>query len=301
MIDLGVMKQWLTGNKEDLAAVGTISGIIAGPLITLIKEAIGFFNDRSWEKKTDKNVALIGQSLRDLHDAQQYGVLQNGDILKPFYKTLEERIQQAAGELEQQRQRLVRQMNARLEEPTGVRRWFLLFRPHGFSGWVVHATFYAFAVTITTGLVFFLHVNIDNMRMHQGNFFDVLFGVVFFVIYGAFALLPRAVSLKQRRCWIACRGREDPNSDLAWWRKLILAFAINKTGAWIERVFCFFCAFAAVYTPYLSVTQSPMNASAPDTLGRLLLISLDSLFFLWLAWLLWYDVLLGRALDRCRS
>ena len=291
---LRLLTDWLSGNKD---WIGTVFGILAGPVVTLLKAAIGVLNDRSWDRKSSKNSKRIAQSIRELHEIENpIGGLQSF-ALEPYRLGLQERIEVALRELQLGRDRAAARARAQLEEPAGIRRWLLLFRPHGFIGWMVHSAFYALLLAILGTWVGFGYITVDNIRMHQADFSDLAIVLTIPLMFCGLAVLPHSIALKRKRLMILLGDRPNPNSDLSWWQRLFLIFKAPRIGISIERFFsyCFFAEF--LMSPF--VIRGTLRDTRQSGLGAdesYFPVFFTIGFFGFLAFFLWYDVLLRRAL-----
>jgi hypothetical protein len=285
MIDTSPIQQFYKENKDWIAAVGTVGGFLA----TFSKTVFGFLNDVSWNRRTDKNVKLVGQLIHDIHQAESApGGLQS-QSLEPYLALLRVRLDKLLIQLQSARQRVQERALARYYDPSGVRRWLLLYRPFGIRAWIVHSCFYAALL-----LLVIVPIGMTKATLRDPNGPDWPTIAILTGIYCILPLLPRSVALNARRFAISSRGESDPNRALAPWRKLLLFFRSRGVTAWIEHILFYLFLVDILSIPFWF---APAVYRGSTALQSVLVTTFCEAFIGLIAWLFWQDVLLRRSIS----
>ena len=286
------LKQMLAGNKDFIGTFAALCGLVAGPLLTLLKSSLGVLNDRSWERKSSKSAEKIAQCLKDLHDADTPNPQVPSETIEPYRVMLRERLQSALDQLRLVRERQQRRAQAMWEKPTGIHRWLLLFRPFGLAGWLIQSSFYALLIVSLIMLAVVICLPFTAKFRYGTSPVDWIILPFIFLIWGLWPLLPRSVALRRKEFMILSQGRPDANADLSPWSRRLLLFKSPSTKASVERGFAYFCVVECLASP--AVARSEAGA-APVSYP---IYFATAGLFAALAALLWYDVLLRRGMSR---
>ncbi len=245
------MRSFFLGFIDDFAAhvtfVSALIGIVAalaGPIWNLLKEAARSLKDRSWDQRAIKNTALITQCIRDLQEAERPNGSVDAKALEPYSAVLKERLESALQQLRRLQERLAAQANRqavrvrrRFEEPAGLRRRLLWYRPYGFAAWILHSSFYGFLCMGVASVVQAIH-----HYNHDPDASEIAaIAAIYLLVYAGLALLPRAVALRNKRLLVLGKDQINPNRDLNWGRRLFLIFRAPDRVAAVERFFCYTC------------------------------------------------------------
>jgi len=165
--------------------------------------------------------------------------------LESYKLEVEEALQAKLRILEAIRAQRQRRAVSRNEEPKGIGRWLLLYRPESFDGLVIQLVYYitAFAAleSAVVGVVDFS--DLDS---------TVPVFLVLILLCVAAALYARSISLRMKRLGNAIRlgTIRSPNSDLGWLRRNLLIFK-RGDGLGGRRFWYYVLLFLGVFGPFI--------------------------------------------------
>ena len=278
----GLIKNWIT-------IFAGLSGI-AGFSFSLIRSGIGYLNDRSWVQLASRNTDVAAQCIRDLNEAELRISHVETPELHLYSEVLTKRLELALQQLERLEQSKAAQARKRFEEPKGIVRCVLLYRPDGIAAWILHSLFYGILCLIAAVVVNAIRIN------REDNF---IASAIFVGFVGALALVPRSVALRRKRFVILGKDQPDPNRDLNWRQVVILAFRVSDMPSRIERFLYYLCLLFAFlglldYLRMVANLENFKDLFINENYERLIGLLLLTL----LGWMLRYDVLLRRALAK---
>lgn len=287
------LKHWLSGNKEWIAALSGLAGFLAGPVVSFAKTIVGYLTDRSWSQKRTKNAQIVARCIRDLNEREKLPPYLNAEILNPYSRALAERLEAALQQLESADGRTAARECAKFEEPQGIRRGLLLFRPYGLTGWMLHSFFYGSVIAVAAFVVTVIHFAVDNVRNHVAVASDIAFVVILPAAYGAFALFPRSVALKRKKLSILQHRQPDVPDGASAIKRLLLAFPAPGRLAKFEKGIYYFCWMEMIVFPFAA---KDMIGESPLTISVAVSLVFTFMVFALVAFLTGYDVYLRRRL-----
>jgi hypothetical protein len=276
------MHDWLSRSQELNAAV---SGILAGPIVTVLKAAVVYLNGRSWDQRAIRNTTLIAQCIRDLQRAEKTAGGVDIQTLEPYSAVLKERLECALQQLQRVQKKRAVHAGGKFEEPTGIQRWLLWYRPYGSAAWILHWSFYGFLLWASGFLV------AHTIRNHQPV--DLAVTGIAILIYGLLALWLHSVALRCRRLTALGKNQLNVNHDLSWARRLFLMFEPPGKAAAVEQILCYFFWLQVLYG--LWMTKDAIKKGEISELAVTIIIAIL------LSWILSYDVWLRRAFARLNT
>jgi len=286
------IEKWLYEHQILVAALAAFSGFVAGPVVTFFRATVGYLNDRSWDHVASKNTTLIAECIRDLQEAEKPATGVWAQALELYSAVLKERLECATQQLQrlQKRQaahseRQAVQARRRLEEPRGMHKWLLLFRPYGPGAVVLHSLFYGI-------LCMNLAIFVQAIRIHKPEHFAFSATVIF--VASGLALLPRSIALRRKRLMILKGDQPESSRDHTCQHTLTLIFQAPDKASRIEQILCCLCLVAVLLGIGVGVSllKNPnSNVHFYEVIAFLTLFILPS-------WMLGYDVLLRRGLAK---
>jgi hypothetical protein len=179
--------------------------------------------------KTATEIATLLGRLIDLEDQKTVPA----SNLEAYKLEVEEALRAKLRLLDAVRTKRQQRARSRNEEPKGIGRWLLLYRPESFDGLFVQLTYYIAAffvldiailgVAAFTGLDIAIEGVATFPDLDRGTILALLIVVLLCV---ATALYARNISLRMKRLGNAIRlgTMRSPNSDLGWLRRNLLIF-----------------------------------------------------------------------------
>jgi hypothetical protein len=289
-----------------------VSSFLAGHAVNLSRGVVGYLNDRRWNEMAIKNTALAAQCIRDLREAEKPSSGAAAQALEPYSVVLNERLKYALLQLQRVQERRAAQARKQFEEPAGIRRWLLLYRPYGYAARILHSSFYGILCVNATVIVLAIHAE-RRYALAAAIFVPLCFGG---------ALWARSLALRCKRLMVLGKGQPNPNRDLNWAGKLFLMFRLPGRADALERFFSYLCWAGVFYGVYVLIRDpkfydfgvqigSALRGSArfsairaiidDENFSDILAEVFGVMFFTLLGWMLSCDILLRRALARLNT
>jgi hypothetical protein len=211
---IDVAKTW----QSEVSLAATVIGL-AGGVLTLGRAASAALTDRSLERSIRRHTEVIQTSLASLRQLQEAKETNQQVSLDSYHAQLVDDLSAAATGLERDRARVQRRSARSLEEPTGLWKWLLLYRPEGVAGWIVHSFFYG--VIFLNSEILYRWIRFGDM---PGQALTTSIRGLAANLLLAFYVWHVAVMHKHAAVLARQRHESNPNSDLAWWEKVLLWF-----------------------------------------------------------------------------
>jgi hypothetical protein len=217
--------------KHLQAYVPTAAALVglAGGVLALGKTVRGALTDRSLGNDIRRHMQNIHETLARLRRSDEMKEAVSPLSVDSYRAQLLDDLKAESRSLERARAGLVERKGRRLQEPIGVRKWLLWFRPEGIAGWFVQSLFY--------GLIFIAAFLAVHLAFNER---DILTGVGVVIEYLIFAGYVGSVATIHRHTKVLALRLEvpNPNLDLPWWKKLLQLFSLPPGGeespAWEE-------------------------------------------------------------------
>ncbi len=225
--------------------LGTVGGSVAAAFGAL-KFAVPYVLDQTLNRKAAKTATEIDTLLGRLINLEdQKGGMQALN-LESYKLEVQENIQAKLRLLDAIRAKRQQRALSRNEEPKGVGRWLLFYRPDGFDGLLVQLTYYIAAFTA-------LDIAIVGVAMFPDlDRGAIVVVVVVALLVAAVALYARSVSLRMKSVGNKMRleGIGNPNNDLGWLRRNLLILK-RADDLWGQRFWYYVLLFIAVSGPFI--------------------------------------------------
>lgn len=248
-------------NTGDLELLTKIGGI-AGAAFAALKVSITYAVDQTLNRKAAKTVDEIDAFLGRLVKLEDEKAIIQTPTLEEYKLQVEEDLQARLRTLEAIRAQKRRRAVRRNEEPKGIQRWLLLYRPEGFDGLIIQSLYYVFSLAI---VLLVIEVPIVLVVRHLEGWVIVP-GILVYVLI---ALYLRSVSLRLKSVGNAVRLKpiKHPNSDIGWLRRNLLILK-KGDGLWALRVLYYIFLVEPVYiwSQLSDVSQRPPFLSRSLTL-----------------------------------
>jgi hypothetical protein len=244
--------------KDQLELVAKAVGIGA-PAFAALKGLIIYALDHSMDRKSSKIVEEIDAYLTRLTKLEsEKAILQTPEVEQYKLQVMED-LQIKLRTLDSIRARKRRRELERNEEPTGFRKWLLLYRPEGFDGWIIHSLFYTF-VFVTVSLI--VEASVFALLEHNATMLILL---PISLLYVGLALYFRGISLRMKSAGnvVRLRSIQNPNSDLSWIRRTLLIFKKGDRGWGLRLLYYLFRIEGLVVLAYPRFLNSPPGESPP--------------------------------------
>jgi hypothetical protein len=276
---LSVTKEQLEMTAEAMA--------IAGPLATATRELFFAARDRSLARKARKAVEEIGVTVERMEKLANLKATTNVDLQEYRLQSADD-LHRLVAELGFVRTKIRDREARKNAEPTGLRRWFLWYRPEGFDAWTLQTLFYAGLIgSCAAGLLMLLYNKSDESTP--------LLLVKIAALSVPFLLYFRSLSLRLKR--IAVTKRSNPrgdfgNRDIPRLKRYLLLFKPRGVRAVILH------ALYYIFAPYFAVVPVLILISERwEPWVLLVIVAIEAWGALTLR-ILWVDALLSRSLDR---
>jgi hypothetical protein len=218
---------------------------IAASVVTALKLSIDYAIDHTLKRKTAKTVNEIDALLGRLDKFQDGKPIIQTPNLERYKILVEEDLQARLRTLETINAQKQRRAVRRNEEPKGIYRWLLLYRPEGFDGLMVQFIYYAASVYVVLWLVVVVRTSVQKWNADSAIILVV--GLVFPML----ALYARSVSLRMKSVGNALRLKaiKHPNNDIGWLRRNLLILK-KGDGLWGLRLLYYLFLVEVVFAPF---------------------------------------------------
>lgn len=212
--------------------MAAITAVLGGS-VTLVKSAYLWHADHSIDRRLKHAVDDISTALTRIHELEAMSI--SGPEIQLYREHLQEDLLAATKWLESARERKRIASVKKATESVGWRRQLLLYRPSGFSGWLIHTMFYCM-VAFSIAIVF---ESLKEIRSSPDDAWYAFIAAPFVLL----ALYFRSVSHRMQHNAFsgATPGKAALNSDINWFRRLFLFFRPRGFGAYFVH-FCFYMA-----------------------------------------------------------
>lgn len=236
-------------------------------MFTAARATITYVDDRTISRRAAKTSDQIGALLIRLGKLQSERMMTQTARLQQYKLQLEEDLDSKLKALEDIRAQKQARALKRNEEPKGINRWLLLYRPEGLDGFIVQFFYYVFAMTAVFLVVGF------PFAVAAVREWDVSFLLIGAAVYAGLALYPRSISLRMKSVGnaVRLRGLPKPNSDINWLRRNLLLLRKGDGMSGLRFLYYLFL-FEAAFLPYM-MRSSPV--SSPRSLSRMEMMSMD--------------------------
>ena len=227
-------------SSSNLELLGTVGGIV-GAAFGALKLAIPYVLDRTSNRRAAKTATEIATLLGRLIDLEDQKTVPASN-LEAYKLEVEAALQAKLRLLDTIRTKRQQRARSRNEEPKGIGRWLLLYRPESFDGLVIQLVYYitAFAALDCAGLGIVDFSDFDSPVPALGL-------LVLMLLCVAAALYARSISLRMKHLGNAIRlgTMRSPNSDLGWLRRNLLIFK-RRDDLWGRRIWYYVILLIAV-------------------------------------------------------
>lgn len=283
-------------NTSELELLSKIAGL-AGSAVTTVKVFTGYAIDQSLNRRVTKTTDEIDALLGRLAKLEREQATAQTANLAQYKLQVEEDLQSKLRALERIRAQKHGRAIRRNEEPKGIQRWLLVYRPEGFNGLIIQTLYYAFCLVVILGVII---IPIELLwSQNQEGLLGIILGPFVAISYGLIALYLRSISLRQKSVGNAVRldPSKHPNRDLGWLRRNLLIFKKGDGFSGLRALY-YFLLFMALYLPIISWV---FRIHAPSTaFQRIFYQSQVGQVGLWvpIVYLLFAEILKSDALSR---
>jgi len=209
---------------------------LAGSAIAVSKVAYSYVNDFTFKRKIAKAAADIDSMLPQLAK-MKCDPWQQDPVLESYAQHLEEELQCNLKRLMDLKAESQRRAARRNEEPQGVRRWLLLYRPEGGEGLIMQGFFYISLITMLLMIAFLPIAGLYS-----------IFILPFLVLVVGSGLFERAIALRMKRVGNAVRLKHvaHPNCDLKGFYRVFALYSW-RDGQWFSRGAFYLFVMGVVY------------------------------------------------------
>jgi hypothetical protein len=210
----------------DLESLTKIAGL-AGSAFATLKVCATYVVDLSLKRRIAKTVDDVDSTFARLVKIDGQEIKLKALDLQEFKLQVEQDLRAKVQKLRILRAQKFLRGTKRNEDPKGIQRWLLVYRPEGFGGLMVQSLYYfcicaAFAIVITACK--------RALVLHRNEWFFAIF-LLPLVLVGVYArsisLRLKIVGNRMRRSALA-----DPNKDINWLRRNTLV--LKQGGGWSE-------------------------------------------------------------------
>ena len=219
----------LKGVEEQVAAMAAAIGL-AGGIVALAKSVGEILTDRSLSQRVRRNTQAITETLTRLRQLNEMNAANPSLTADSYRAQLLDDLQAESQSLDLTRTRLEWRKRRRRDDPSGMHRWLLLFRPKGITGWFLQSFFYGMLLVTV-----FLVREVGALRRQ-----DITGWSTATVCWILFTLYVWNVALVHRHLKVIVhpQGRTSHDSGHGWWKKLLVLLPSPVEGslvkAWAE-------------------------------------------------------------------
>ena len=269
--------------KDELELAATVIGIV-GSAFTALKAGFDYLQQHSLNLRRTKAVEGIDLTLKRFRTmAKEKPSFASSESADAYRLALTEDLEAQVAQLKQIRERTLQLDLRRKQDPKGVRKWLLLYKPEGVDGWISQTLFYFFALMglFMVGLGAFLAVRRDS---------DAWYALLGFAFYSAIAVYFGPLSFRLKCIGNAQRrGDLGPlNSDLQGFKRIV----VKPWGMPIRMFFYYLFLLETIVGPFIARSEQSSGTARADYVTTGFTVA----FFFLIAEVLRADILARRGL-----